>query len=51
MLHELARGGFFDRAQQAVAGVVDQHVDAAEAGHGGLGGGDRLCFVGTITFQ
>jgi hypothetical protein len=35
-------------AEQAVAGVVEQHVDAAEARHGGVGRRDGLRFVGDV---
>jgi hypothetical protein len=42
---DLLRGRLLDRGQQAVAGVVHEDVDAAEAVDRCLGGGDGLCLV------
>ena len=39
---------FFDRPDQSVAGVVDHHIQGAEALDGGIEGGVDLVFVGDV---
>jgi hypothetical protein len=45
------RGYFFKVAHQAIAGVVDQNVDAAELLHCGLNGRFGLRLVGYVQFD
>ncbi|CUK19794.1 Uncharacterised protein [Achromobacter sp. 2789STDY5608615] len=44
-------GQRFQRPGQAVAGVVDHHVDAAERGNGGVDRAAHVAFIGQIHFQ
>ena len=44
----LRSAGFLDRAQQAVAGIVDQDIDAAEFFHRLAGGLMRLGLAGDV---
>ncbi len=39
---------FLDGAEQAIAGVIDQYVDAAEVFHGQLRRAYRRCFVSHV---
>ena len=50
LLDEL-EGGLLEQSELAVAGVVDEHVDAAEAGDGGLDAGVGLLLVGDVERQ
>ncbi len=45
---EFGFGGFFDSADGAIAGVVDEHVDATEVSESGAGGGGDLSRIGDI---
>jgi transcriptional regulator with XRE-family HTH domain len=51
LLAQLVLAGHFKEAGIEVTGVVDEHINAAEARDGDLGGGDGCCRVGDIEGQ
>ena len=48
---ELLLGDLFDRAEEAVAGVVDHDVEPSEGVVRGLNGRERLVAVGDVELQ